>query len=244
MFEQAFVECQVRTKRPWTVAASFAGQVLFVGVMALVPLVQTGVIAPARLAGILIAQPPGPPPRVIETHSAVAVEHSKTPHIFTPVLRQPSRIPDHILIEAGDPQPAFLSDSAGPGVPGGIGPGGASLFDAPQITTPPPAAHAPDPPPAPVRLRVGGTVQAGKILRQVAPVYPALARQARISGQVRLEAIIAKNGKIENLQVISGHPLLVQAALEAVRQWVYRPTLLNGDPVEVMTLIDVNFGLR
>ena len=67
---------------------------------------------------------------------------------------------------------------------------------------------------------------------------------ARISGQVRLEAIIAKNGKIENLQVLSGHPLLVRAALEAVRQWVYRPTLLNGDPVEVVSLIDVNFGLR
>jgi protein TonB len=69
-----------------------------------------------------------------------------------------------------------------------------------------------------VRIRVGGTVQEGKIVRQVAPVYPDLARIMRLSGQVRLEAIIAKNGKIENLQVISGHPLLVQSALEAVRQ--------------------------
>jgi protein TonB len=160
------------------------------------------------------------------------------PQVSTVELRQPGRIPNQILIDDGDPQPAFISDSTGPGLPGGI-----PAFDAPQVITPTPAPSAP-PPTTPARIRVGGSVQAGKILRQVSPVYPALARQARISGQVRLEAIIAKNGKIENLQVLSGPPLLVQAALEAVRQWVYRPTLLNGDPVEVVTLIDVNFGLR
>jgi periplasmic protein TonB len=239
MFEQAFVECQVRTKRPWTVAASFAGQVLFVGIMALVPLLQTGVITPARLAGILIAKPPGSPPRSMESHLSTALHHSSTPaRVFTAELRQPGRIPNRILIEDGDAQPALISDFAAPGLPGGI-----PAFDVPQITTPTPAPRAPAPSP-PARIRVGGTVQEGKILEQVQPVYPALARQARISGHVRLEAIIAKNGRIENLQVLSGHPLLVEAALEAVRQWVYRPTLLNGDPVEVVTLIDVNFGLR
>jgi len=243
MFEQAFVECQAGTKRPWTVAASLAGQTLFVGVMMLVPLLQTGVIVPARLAGILIAHPPGPPPRAVETQPAAEVNRSKTtvPRIFIAVLRQPGRIPDRILIDDGAPQPAFIADSAGPGVPGGIvSDSGVSLFEAPQVAAPPPRPAAPAPP----RVRVGGAVQAGRILHEVAPVYPALARQARISGQVRLEAIIAKNGRIENLQVLSGHPLLVQAALDAVRQWVYRPTLLNGEPVEVVTLIDVNFGLR
>ena len=242
MFEQAFVEGQVRTKRPWTVAASFAGQVLFVAVMALLPLAQTGVITPARLACIWIAQPPGPPPRAIETHPRTSLQRSRAQTaVFTGEVRQPSRIPNRILIEDGDPQPALISNSAGPGLPGGI-----SVFDAPQITMPALVLSAPAPvsPATPVRIRVGGTVQEGKILRQVPPVYPDLARIMRISGQVRLEAIIAKNGKIENLQVLSGHPLLVRAALEAVRQWVYRPTLLNGDPVEVVTLIDVNFGLR
>ena len=75
------------------------------------------------------------------------------------------------------------------------------------------------------------------------PVYPPLARQARISGTVRLEAVIAFNGAVQSLRVASGHPLLAQAALDAVRQWVYQPTLLNGEPVEVLTQIDVNFKL-
>jgi len=82
-----------------------------------------------------------------------------------------------------------------------------------------------------------------KIVRQVTPVYPPLARQTRISGIVRLEAVISLNGSIESLQVMSGHPLLTRAALDAVRQWVYQPTLLNGEPVEVVTQIEVNFKL-
>jgi len=86
-------------------------------------------------------------------------------------------------------------------------------------------------------------VQQAKLIRQVKPVYPPLARQARIQGTVRLTAIIARDGTIQELQVVSGHPLLVPAALEAVKQWVYQPTLLNGEPVEVITQIDVNFTL-
>jgi protein TonB len=86
-------------------------------------------------------------------------------------------------------------------------------------------------------------VQSAKLIRQPRPVYPPLARQARISGTVKFNAIIAKDGTIQNLQMVSGHPLLVQAATEAVRQWVYQPTLLNGEPVEVITTIDVNFTL-
>ncbi len=77
MFEQAFVECRAGTKRPWTVAASLAGQTLFVGVMMLVPLLQTGVIVPARLAGILIAHPPGPPPRAVETQPTVVANRQR-----------------------------------------------------------------------------------------------------------------------------------------------------------------------
>ena len=86
-------------------------------------------------------------------------------------------------------------------------------------------------------------MQAAKLVNQVTPVYPPLARQARISGIVRLEAVIGRDGRIKSLHVAAGHPLLVQAALEAVRQWVYQPTLLNGEPVEVLTQIEVNFKL-
>ena len=84
---------------------------------------------------------------------------------------------------------------------------------------------------------------AAKIVRKVIPAYPPLARQARVSGTVQLLGVIGKDGTVQQLQVISGHPLLVSAAVEAVKQWLYRPTLLNGEPVEVVAPIDVNFTL-
>ena len=86
-------------------------------------------------------------------------------------------------------------------------------------------------------------MQAANLVRKVTPVYPPLAKQARIQGTVRFTAVIGKDGTIQNLQLVSGHPLLVAAAQEAVKQWVYKPTLLNGEPVEVVTQIDVNFTL-
>jgi protein TonB len=86
-------------------------------------------------------------------------------------------------------------------------------------------------------------VQAAKLIAQATPAYPALAKQARVAGTVRLTAIIGRDGAIRNLQVMSGHALLTAAALEAVKQWRYQPTLLNDEPVEVITQIDVNFTL-
>ena len=105
-----------------------------------------------------------------------------------------------------------------------------------------PAADASAQPPQ--RIRLGGTVTAAKMMHKVEPVYPPLARQARISGTVTLRTIIGRDGKVKQLEVLSGHPLLVQAALDAVRQWEYQPTLLNGEPVEIETTIDVIFELR
>jgi periplasmic protein TonB len=106
------------------------------------------------------------------------------------------------------------------------------------------AGGAPAPPkPNVTRTRVGGAVQAAKLVNKVQPQYPPLARQTRISGTVKLHAIIGKSGTVEQLQVVSGHPLLVQSALDAVKQWRYQPTLLNGEPVEVDTEIDVIFSL-
>ena len=95
----------------------------------------------------------------------------------------------------------------------------------------------------PQRIRVGGNVQAMNLIKQPRPVYPPLAKQTRVQGVVRLIAIIGRDGTVQNLEVESGHPLLVPAALEAVKEWVYKPTLLNGEPVEVTTQIDVNFTL-
>jgi periplasmic protein TonB len=109
-------------------------------------------------------------------------------------------------------------------------------------------ASAPPPPPPPKpkvvqRIRVGGQVELAKLIYKPEPEYPPLAKMARIQGTVRLEAIIAKDGTIQDLKVLSGHPLLVKAALDAVKRWRYQPTLLNGEPVEVVTEVDVNFTL-
>lgn len=97
--------------------------------------------------------------------------------------------------------------------------------------------------PAPERIRVGGQVQERNLIAMVDPLYPPLALQARIQGVVRFNVVIGKDGHVSNVQLVSGHPLLVAAAQDALRQWVYKPTLLNGSPVEVATQADVNFTL-
>ena len=93
------------------------------------------------------------------------------------------------------------------------------------------------------RIRIGGNVQQARMIAQPKPEYPPLARQARIEGTVKLQIIVAKDGSVLEAQVLSGHPLLVQAAIDAVKQWKYQPTLLNGQPVEVVTPLDVTFTL-
>jgi TonB family protein len=119
-------------------------------------------------------------------------------------------------------------------------PGGARAMAAtmPAASTSADASATP-----PATIRVGGNVQQTKLVSQPRPVYPVEAKQARIQGVVQLSATIGKDGAVQHLEVINGHPLLVQAAMDAVRQWVYQPTLLNGQPVEVVTQIDVNFTL-
>jgi protein TonB len=134
------------------------------------------------------------------------------------------------------------------GVPGGVAGGTVGGVIGGIIGSVPSAAPPPPPPPVEQkktvqRIRVGGQVQQANLIRQPKPVYPPLAKQARIQGVVRFEAIIGKDGTIQNLRLVSGHPLLVPAAQEAVKQWLYKPTLLNGEPVEVATVIDVNFTL-
>ena len=117
---------------------------------------------------------------------------------------------------------------------GNVSGGGGIVGSAPAI---PPAADGTK------RITIGGNVQQAKLVSQPKPVYPPLAKRARISGVVHLSALIGKEGNVIDLKVISGHPLLIPSALEAVQQWVYQKTLLNGEPVEVMTQIDVNYTL-
>jgi len=130
----------------------------------------------------------------------------------------------------------------GGGVPGGV-PGGMPGGVMGGILGGTGGGPPPPKPEGPKRIRVSTGVQEAKLLNQVRPVYPPLARQARVQGTVRLHAIIAKDGSIQQLEVVSGPPLLIQAARDAVLQWRYKPTLLSDEPVEVETFIDVIFTL-
>jgi len=157
-------------------------------------------------------------------------------------LRTPTKIPQKIQIikEEEAPPPSAMGGVAG-GVPGGV-PGGSmggvigGIIGQTATSVVPKVA-------TPQRVRVSQGVSEGLLVHQVKPNYPALAKQARIQGSVVLQAAIGKDGSIQNLRLVSGHPMLAPAAIEAVKQWKYRPYFLNGEPVEVDTQITVNFTL-
>jgi protein TonB len=240
------------TRKPWTVAVSFAGQAAIVGLAILVPLVSTEVLPHGRSLGDLFMPPE--PPRALPRRAAqpAAKPSSVVRPQFTPKgLVLPTRIPDKPVI-LQDPESVAGAD-AGVGVPGGFGDStgsGNSVIDTllgTRVTPPPqpvPMVKQTAAPASPKRIRLGGIVEQSKLLSGPPPVYPTLARQARIEGTVRLEAVISRDGTILNLRAVSGHPLLIPAALAAVRQWVFRPTSLNGEPVEVATEIEVHFTLQ
>ncbi|MBM3745885.1 MAG: energy transducer TonB [Acidobacteria bacterium] len=251
MFEQSFLDQVGRTRRPWTVAVSFLVQSILVILLILVPLIYTDTLPKTQLMGFLVAPPPPPPP---PPPAAAPVKVVKViPRQFDAGrLMAPKVIPKQIAVIREDelPDPGAGAVGVVGGVPGGVpggNPGGVIggiIGAAPVAPPPPPPKVEVQKPVAPQRIRVGGNVQAAKIISQPKPVYPPLAKQARIQGTVRFTAIIGRDGAIQNLQLISGHPLLVPSAQEAVKQWRYQPTLLNGEPVEVITQIDVNFTLQ
>jgi periplasmic protein TonB len=162
-------------------------------------------------------------------------------------LRTPSKIPQKVQMiheeEAPPPMPA-----TGAGVIGGIGgvPGGqiAGVIGSIVNSTSSLAAVPKFVPPTPQRVRISQGVTKGLLIQKIEPAYPPLARAARVQGEVVLSALIDSNGQITNLQLISGHPMLVPAAISAVKQWRYKPYLLNGQPVEVETTITVIFSLQ
>jgi protein TonB len=162
--------------------------------------------------------------------------------IVNGALRTPTKIPQKIQMIKEDeaPPPVMASSGVVGGVPGGI-PGGqmggviGGIISSTPVAVPKVAA--------PQRVRVSQGVSTGLLIKRVNPVYPPLARQARIQGQVVLHAVISKDGSITGLNLVSGHPMLAPAAIDAVKQWKYKPYLLNGEPVEVDTEVQVNFTL-
>ena len=244
MFEQSLLEMAQmgNTKKPFTVLISAIFQCFLVGILILIPLIYTEALPGGELMTFLVAPPPPPPPApdIAEIVKKMIPKEFDAGRLLTP-----KEIPEEIAMikEEELPPPTAVVGVVG-GVPGGI-PGGTpggvigGIISATPLVAPPP----PPRPVTPKRIRVGGNVQKARLINQPKPLYPPLAKQARIQGTVRLEAIIAKDGTIQQLRVVKGHPLLVQSALNAVRQWRYNPTVLNGQPVEVATTIDVHFTL-
>jgi periplasmic protein TonB len=249
MFEQTFVEGG-RTKTPFAVMLSFMFQCLLIGVAILIPLIYTDTLPSTQLTSFLTAPPPPPPPPPPPAAAPVKAVRVIPRQFDAGRLMAPKSIPKEIAMIKEEELPP---PSAGAGVVGGVGgmsggmPGGVIggiISNIPIAAPPPPPVVKAAAPAAPQRIRVGGNVQEARLSKKVVPTYPPLARSARISGVVRFNAVIGTDGHIQNLQLVSGHPLLVPSAQAAVTQWVYQPTLLNGEPVEVMTQIDVNFTLQ
>jgi protein TonB len=149
----------------------------------------------------------------------------------------PIEEPKEIKVEPPAP-PSFSMGGVAGGVAGGI-PGGALGGVVGGIPAPPPP-----PPPPQERVRVGGEIKEPKLLKKVPPVYPPIAQSAKVQGIVIIEAIIGKDGHVKEAKVLRSQALLDQAALDAVKQWVFTPTLLNKMPVEVVMTVTVNFTLN
>ena len=239
MFADSLLESNWEsTHRGWTTLASFALQTLGITVLLALPLIYTEGLPKPHLVslGAPLGPPPGRPP-VERTH---ATAHSVQSNFVRNILVPPSEIPTgiHRVVDIAAPDdapPCALCVSGSTGNPSNSNPiidsiGRESAFVPPL---PKPVARPP---------RIS-TMMEGNLIYKVQPIYPPLARAARVQGPVHLRAIISRTGAIENLQAIDGHPMLVGAALEAVRQWRYRPYILNGDPVEVETQVTVNFSL-
>jgi protein TonB len=227
-----------------TIPIAYILEVILVGVMVLVPLIYTEALPKAQLMTFLVAPPPPPPPPPPPAAAPpVRVQRRVTAE---DIMRAPTVIPKTIAQIKDEPEPVQTGPAVGVvgGVPGGM-PGGTPGGVLGSIITGAAAAPPPPPPQAttPRRVRVGGQVDAAKLIFGPRPEYPPLAKMARIQGKVVLEAIISRDGTIQDLKVVSGHPLLVKSALEAVQRWRYQPTLLNGEPVEVITEVEVNFTL-
>jgi len=233
MFEDSLIESggKLKTKRGRTSFVAFLIEAVIVGVMILIPLIFTEALPKGTTMFLLVAPPPPPPPPPPAAAVVKIVKVIQT-DIVNGELRTPTKIPQKVQMIKEDeaPPPVMATSGVVGGVPGGV-PGGSmggvmgSILNSGAAVAVPKIA-------TPTRVRVSSGVVQGLLLSQVKPVYPPLARQARIQGTVLLQAQISKDGRIENLQLISGHPMLAPAAIEAVKQWRYKPYLLNGEPAK------------
>jgi protein TonB len=242
--------------KPATLAMATLVHVLIASVLILIPLLQTQAIPPVALPPPVVS--PGPPVRIIKIAAAPSSGRVATrplPPAVPDPFTAPTAVPDKVSYVVDAINVSSL-DSLNPGF--STGPGGSAgpsnvigllASVAPTIVAPPPRPADPTPPPAPkidIRepVRIASSLQLSRLIKKVDPEYPILAHRGHIEGTVIAEAHITGSGTIDSLRIISGNPLFYQSVLDAVKQWRYQPTLLNGEPIEVITTITVNFKLN
>lgn len=248
MFSDSVLEFGAQRKRQFfATTTSFVINCIALVVLVALPLAFVDELPKTQLLTFLVAPaPPPPPPPPAAAAVQKIVRQIQTDVLSSGQLRTPSRIPQKVQMikEEDAPPPMPVTGGVVGGVPGGI-PGGqlGGVIGGIVSSTSNLAAVPKLAPVTPQRVRISQGVTRGLLVHRVEPTYPTLAKAARVQGTVVLTAIISKEGEIENLQLVEGHPMLVPAALSAVKQWRYKPYLLNGQPVEVETTITVTFNL-
>jgi protein TonB len=247
VFEQSIL-LNHNAARQWNFVASLGAELLVVSLAFLIPLAYNDHLPGFHWKSITMRPAPAPlPVEPAPTRNPAATGTLSVAPAPRPIFHFDPRTSSHpaqavSIVIPGDAPPSIGGNSVGESA----NQMGKFLANMPApLTSKPPAAH-PNTPSAPVSsvpIKVGGSVQMAKLIRKVIPEYPVLAKGARISGVVHLIGIIAKDGTIRDLRLVGGHPLLAHAAMQAVEQWVYEPTLLNGEPVEVIAPIEVSFTL-
>lgn len=252
MFEQVILTNGPDSKRVWTSFLGLTSQVALVSLAVLAPMVWPQVLPATRFwESLAPPMPPAPKPLGEVKQHPSHVRIIRETGWNTPFIQ-----PTHIPV---GPIPIIQDEPVGTtvvGVPVGFGQSGPSVMDSifremvgrtarvapPRV--PEPVRQASEPVAAIPRLRTGGNVHLGQVLHKAEPQYPQIAKAARIAGEVELECVVGVDGHIQEVKVISGHPMLVRAAVDAAWQWVYGPSQLNGSPIEIVTILRFSFKLN
>jgi periplasmic protein TonB len=225
---------------------AFSFHAIVIGVPILAGLMFTATLSPREFATmLLVAPPPPPPPPPPATAAIVRTQAPKRVFMNEGKLLAPTVVPKNIaMIKEAPIEPDGLSGVEG-GVPGGVPGGqmggviGGVLGGIPGAVKPLAAPTARSKAP----VRVGGRVRRPQVIKQITPRYPTLARDAHISGEVVVDAVLDEHGNVTEMKVLSGPPLFYSAALEALSQWKYEPTYLNDEPISVQLIVTITFHL-
>lgn len=246
-FSEALLEASSsRHPRPTTkLLFSICLHILVLLALLLPPLYFTDTLDLSQFTQTFLVAPPPPPPPPPAPEAVVKSKSAPRRMLLSGgKLMAPTAVPSKIVILKDEPPPPEMGNGITGGVPGGV-PGGQLGGVIGGVISDASRTNLPIPVPATVRpkARVGGRVRPPRVLSKPSPVYPPLAKQTRVEGIVSIDAVIDTEGNVVEMSVVSGHPLLISAALDAVKKWKYEPTYLNDQAIAVQLIVTVTFQL-